>query len=375
VPGSVSEVSDPDVEIRLDPESPGDSESPGDPETSGDSEGTPEAGLDPDHQGLLARMARGAGERMLDVVQPDMVLDLVDVNALLERVDINSLLDRVDVNGLLDRVDVDALLARADIDALMARVDVQAIVERAGIPEIVAESTGHLTGSALDMFRKPIVGIDEITFRGLNRLVGRDPSLFPEGPGQLTAWVDERVEAKASAGSRRAQEPAAVKTGRFAGPVTRLLAVMLDVFVVTTGFTVIVSVGNFLVDLLSGGSFTIPDTGLWYAIGLGVWAFLYMWLALTVFGKTIGKTVLGLRVVGSDGTVALHSNRALVRTLTYPISIGLFGLGLFGIVWGRERRAWHDHFAGSAVVYDWGSRAAQMPSPLADWLERRGGSA
>jgi uncharacterized RDD family membrane protein YckC len=375
VPGSVSEVSDPDVEIRLDPESPGDSESPGDPETSGDSEGTPEAGLDPVHQGLLARMARGAGERMLDVVQPDMVLDLVDVNALLERVDINSLLDRVDVNGLLDRVDVDALLARADIDALMARVDVQAIVERAGIPEIVAESTGHLTGSALDMFRKPIVGIDEITFRGLNRLVGRDPSLFPEGPGQLTAWVDERVEAKASAGSGRAQEPAAVKTGRYAGPVTRLLAVMLDVFVVTTGFTVIVSVGNFLVDLLSGGSFTIPDTGLWYAIGLGVWAFLYMWLALTVFGKTIGKTVLGLRVVGSDGTVALHSSWALVRTLTYPISIGLFGLGLFGIVWGRERRAWHDHFAGSAVVYDWGSRAAQMPSPLADWLERRGGSA
>lgn len=369
MPGSVSEVSDPDVEIRLDPESPGD------PETSGDSEGTLEAGLDPDRQGLLARMARGAGERMLDVVQPDMVLDLVDVNALLERVDINSLLDRVDVNGLLDRVDVDALLARADIDALMARVDVQAIVERAGIPEIVAESTGHLTGSALDMFRKPIVGIDEITFRGLNRLVGRDPSLFPEGPGQLTAWVDERVEAKASAGSGRAQEPAAVKTGRYAGPVTRLLAVMLDVFVVTTGFTVIVSVGNFLVDLLSGGSFTIPDTGLWYAIGLGVWAFLYMWLALTVFGKTIGKTVLGLRVVGSDGTVALHSNRALVRTLTYPISIGLFGLGLFGIVWGRERRAWHDHFAGSAVVYDWGSRAAQMPSPLADWLERRGGSA
>jgi len=353
-------VSHPGSEIQPGPEKSDDSESPAAPIP------------DPGRQGILTRMARGASARVLEVVQPDRVLDLVDVNALIERVDVNTLLERVDVDALLDRVDVDALLARADIDALMARVDVQAIVERAGIPEIVAESTGHLTGSALDLFRKPIVGIDEITFRGLNRLVGRDPTQFPDGPGQLTAWVDEKVETKVQSGVGRAHEPGTVKTGRYAGPVTRLLAVMLDVLVVTTGFTVIVSVVRFLVDLLSGGSFTIPDTGLWYAIGLGVWAFLYMWLSLTVFGKTIGKTVLGLRVVGADGTVALHGNRALIRTLTYPISIGVAGLGLFGIVWGKERRAWHDHFAGSAVVYDWGTRAAQMPSPLADWLERRG---
>jgi len=339
-----------------------------------DPESLPEPGSDPDRKSFLTRMAHGASERVLDVVQPDMVLDLVDVNALLERVDINLLLDRVDVNSLLDRVDVDALLARADIDVLMSRVDVQAIVDRAGIPEIVADSTGHLTGSALDLFRKPIVGIDEITFRGLNRLVGRDPNQFPDGPGQLTAWVDEKVEAKVQSGVGRAREPGTTKTGRYAGPVTRLLAVLLDAFVVTTGFTVIVAVIRFLVDLLSGGSLTIPDTGLWYAIGLGVWAFLYVWLSLAIFGKTIGKTVMGLRVVGSDGTVSLHGRRALIRTLTYPISVGFAGLGLFGIVWGEERRAWHDHLAGSAVVYDWGSRAAQMPSPLADWLERRGSS-
>lgn len=346
------------------------------PEDSGDPESPSQPTPDPDRQGLLARMARGASERVLDVVQPDMVLDLVDVNALLERVDVNSLLERVDVNALLERVDVDALLARADIDALMARVDVEAIMERAGIPAIVAESTSHLTGSALDMFRKPIVGIDEIVFRGLNRLVGRDPMQYPSGPGQLTEWVDERIDAKAQTRAvGKARDPGAVKTGRYAGPVTRLLAVMLDVLVVTTGFTLIVGVIRFLAELLFGEAVTIPDTGLWYVIGLGVWAFLYVWISLAVFGKTAGKTVLGLRVVGADGTVALHGNRALIRTITYPISILVAGLGLFGIVFGRERRAWHDHFAGSAVVYDWGSRAALMPSPLADWLERRGNPA
>ncbi|MDP9495460.1 MAG: RDD family protein [Actinomycetota bacterium] len=352
-------MSHPGPPIGPDGEIPGDTERPEEPGRAGG------------RKGFLTRMARGASERVLDVVQPDRVLEHVDVNALLERVDVNLLLDRVDVNTLLDRVDIDALLARADIDALMNRVDVQAMAERAGIPEIVAESTGHLTGSALDLFRKPIVGIDEITFRGLNRLVGRDPNQFPEGPGELTAWVDEKVEAKVQSGVGRARPPGTTKTGRYAGPVTRLLAVMLDVFVVTTGFTVIVSVIRFLVDLLSGGSLTIPDTGLWYAIGLGVWAFLYVWLSLAIFGKTIGKAVLGLRVVGADGT-ALQGKRALVRTVTFPISVAVVGLGLFGIVWGRERRAWHDHLAGSAVVYDWGSRAAQMPSPLADWLERRG---
>jgi uncharacterized RDD family membrane protein YckC len=326
-----------------------------DAEDPTDSEAVSEPISDPDRVSIFSRMARGASERVMDAVDVDMLLEHVDINALLERVDINALLDRVDV------------------DALMDRIDIEAIVDRAGIPAIVAESTGHLTGSALDLFRKPIVGIDEITFRGLNKVVGRDSTEFPSGPGQLTEWVDGKIENRNQAGGRvKVVDPGAIKTGRYAGPVTRLLAIMLDTLVVTTGFTLIVTVVEFLVDLLSGGSVTISESGLWYGIGLGVWAFLYVWLSLTVFGKTVGKMVLGLRVVGADGTVGLHGSRAFVRTLTYPISIAVFGLGLVGIVWGRERRAWHDHFAGSAVVYDWGSRAAQMPSPLADWLERRG---
>ncbi len=325
-----------------------------------------------DRQGLLTRMARGASERVLDVVQPDMVLDHIDVNALLDRIDVNALLERVDINAVLDRVDVDAVLSRADIDLIMARVDIRAIVDRAGIPEIVAESTGHLGTSALDLFRKPLVGIDEIVFRGLNRIVGRDSSEFPDGPGQLTAWVDEQIEARAEVvGRELAGGPGAVKTGRYGGPVTRLLAVMLDSAVVTTGFTVIVSVINFLVDLLSDGRLSIPDTGLGYGVGLTVFAILYMWFSLAIFGKTLGMTVLGLRVVAYDGSV-LSGRRAFVRTITFPLSFMVFGLGLFGVVFGRERRAWHDHFAGSAVVYDWGNRSAQMPTPLADFLERRG---
>lgn len=321
-------------------------------------------------QGLFQRAARGASERVLDIVDPDVVLEHVDVNALLDRVDVNQLLDRVDIqqlldrvdlNRLLERVDIDDLLSKADVDALINRVDIKAIVDRAGIPEIVAESTGRLTGSALDLFRRPLVGLDEIILRVLNRLVRRDFNNYPTGPGELVDWVDEQAGA----------ESTAVKTGRYAGPLTRLLAVVIDGFIVAAGFTMMVAGWTFLVGLIVP-SYELPvNRGVWFIAGFVGWVFVYLWLSLAIFGKTIGKTILGVRVVGADGSPALRGRQAFIRTLTYPLSFAFLGLGLLGIVFGRERRAWHDHMGGSAVVYDWGTRQARMPTPLADWLDRR----
>ena len=139
-------------------------------------------------RGFFKRAARGASERVLDVVDPDLVLEHVDVNALLERIDINSLLDRIDVERLIGRIDIDELLKAADIDALMERMDIKALIDRAGIPEIVAESTSHLTGSALDMFRRPIVAIDEILYKRPQSPV---PTERPELPHR--AWGSGRL--------------------------------------------------------------------------------------------------------------------------------------------------------------------------------------
>lgn len=333
---------------------------------------------------ILGRFAARANDRVLDFVDPDVVLDHVDVNALLDRVEVNRLLDRVDVNELLDRVDVnqllervdvnalldradvDALMARADVDALLERVDVKALVDRAGIPEIVAESTGQLGGSALNLFRRPLVGMDEIVFRGLVSLIGRDPNAYPSGPGGLVAWVEEH------SGERVEEDRPATKTGRYAGPVSRLLAFAADSLLVASGFTLVVAGLTFLIRLFLP-DFSLPeDTGLGYAVALGAWAFLYNWVGLAVWGKTPGKALLGLRVVTREGSVVLTGRQALLRTLTYPLSFALFGVGLLGVVFNTERRAWHDRFAGSAVVYDWGSRTVAMPTPLAEYLRRKG---
>lgn len=319
---------------------------------------------------MLGRLASGASDRMLDFVDPNLVLDHVDIDALLDRVDVNALLERVDidhllegvdVNRILDEVDVNALLDRVDIDALMARIDVQGLVDRAGIPDIVMESTGHLTGSALDLFRRPLVGLDEIIYRGANRLIGRRVSDYPEGPGDLVQWVEGHSDDKK-----------AIKTGRYGGPLTRLLAVMIDSAVVSFGLTLLVASAVFVLGLVAPG-FEIPEISvLVYGVSLLVFSFLYLWVSYTVFGKTIGKTILGLRVVSADGQITMSGRQPLIRVLTYPVSFLVFGLGLLGVVFSPQRRAWHDRMANTAVVYDWGSRTVTMPTPLADYLERKG---
>lgn len=306
-------------------------------------------------------MASEASDRVLDIVDPNVVLDHVDVDALLEKVDVNMLLERVDVNRLLERVDVNVLMDRVDVDALLERVDVQDLVDRAGIPDIVAESTSHLTGSALDLFRRPIVGLDEISYRAANSLFRRDITGYPAGPGELIEWVDD---------NRRDEK--GVKTGRYAGPLTRLLAVLVDGVVATFGFTLLVAGVVFVIRLFAP-DFEIPQsTGIVYGVALVLWSFFYLWASLAVFGKTVGKMILGVRVVSSDGKIVLTGRQPLIRVLTYPLSFILFGLGLLGVVFNPQRQAWHDRFARTAVVYDWGSRTATMPTPLADYLTRKG---
>ena len=83
-----------------------------------------------------------------------------------------------------------------------------------------------------------------------------------------------------------------------------------------------------------------------------MWALLYSWLSIAIFGKTLGKTFMGVRVVDSDGR--WPPRPPVVGSGGYlPAFLRRLGSWPAGILFGRERRAWHDHFAGTAVVYDW----------------------
>ena len=134
---------------------------------------------------LFSRAASKATEKVVDVVDPDIIIDRVDVNAILERVDVDALIERVDINAVLDRVDIDRLMARVDMDAIIDQLDVKEIAIQAGIPELVRESTGELAGSALDVFRRQAVALDQIVARSTYRLIHRDPNTRPHGPPEL----------------------------------------------------------------------------------------------------------------------------------------------------------------------------------------------
>jgi len=127
---------------------------------------------------LLGRAAGKVTNRVVETVDPDIILEHIDMNAVL---------DRIDINAILARVDIDALVKQVDLNALLATVDLETLVRRSGIPDIVAESTGQLAGSALDVARRQVVGLDFLIERVVDRLFKRDPQTRPTVPPGLAA--------------------------------------------------------------------------------------------------------------------------------------------------------------------------------------------
>lgn len=157
-------------------------------------------------------------------------------------------------------------------------------------------------------------------------------------------------------------------TGHYAGAISRAVAAILDAAAISTLFTSGVAGIDLLARVLGG---ITPDVS-WATgvVAFMVWAFLYLFLSQAIVGRTLGKAVVGLRVVQADGST-LTGGRALTRTLTFPLSAALLGLGFLMIIVHPRHRALHDLFAGTAVVYDWGEREAHVPVPLTAFLQRR----
>lgn len=68
----------------------------------------------------------------------------------------------------------------------------------------------------------------------------------------------------------------------------------------------------------------------------------------TVAGQTIGKSLVGIRVVGTDGAL-LTAGPALLRYLAGYVSAIPLGFGFLVAALRRDKRALHDLIAGSRV--------------------------
>jgi len=90
-------------------------------------------------------------------------------------------------------------------------------------------------------------------------------------------------------------------------------------------------------------SFSVVSAG-----GLIV-GWLYLWVAWTWGGATVGQRVMGVRVVTLQGN-RLGARRALGRCVAFAIASWPLKIGLLPILWDAKRQGWHDRLAGTLVI-------------------------
>jgi uncharacterized RDD family membrane protein YckC len=143
--------------------------------------------------------------------------------------------------------------------------------------------------------------------------------------------------------------------GHRAGFVSRLSADAIDAVVVLAIHVVVVLVVT-AVRYLFTRSFKLPNPPTWVTLATyWVIALIYLESGWGGTGKTLGKQVVGVRVVRVDGT-RLGAGPAFLRALLYLV----FPAGLIWILFSRKNSSVQDLLVRSVVVYDWAYRTAEV---------------
>ncbi|MDZ7676009.1 MAG: RDD family protein [Acidimicrobiales bacterium] len=295
----------------------------------------------------------------------DALVGELDVDAIAARLDLDALIGRLDVDTIAERLDLDALVDRLDVDAIAARLDVNALMERVDMAQLTAGASQEFAVSGLDLVRRQIIRLDGTVESLIDRTVLRGRPARPDAPPWMDGdeTTDDPDDRRSETSFRRNI------SGHYAGPISRGLAVAADSFGGLAVFGLIASALTGLVTSLTSIDSPI-DTGLLGLALASVWMLLWFWIPVALFGRTAGMAVLGLAVIGRDGST-IGRARSLVRALVVPLSMALLFLGFLGALIGRERRTLHDVAAGTIEVYDWGVREAERPATLRQMLSAR----
>jgi uncharacterized RDD family membrane protein YckC len=169
----------------------------------------------------------------------------------------------------------------------------------------------------------------------------------------MTARTGDSVPVRPPAAARESLQ------GHYAGFASRFFSFVVDVIVLTAIFLLVLAAISFAWRILTGNDVAFHRGDTWVAIGYVVWAFIYFSRSWGANGRTAGMALFGVQVVREDGG-DVSERKAALRTLVFPLSFLLLGLGFLGIVFGDRRRALHDVIAGTTVIYCWDARAARL---------------
>lgn len=87
--------------------------------------------------------------------------------------------------------------------------------------------------------------------------------------------------------------------------------------------------------------------------------YLYYILCFRFGGRTVGKRLLGLRVIDLEGRRRLGWYQSLERAHGYAASALLASLGFLQVLWDHKGLTMHDRLAGTTVI-----RLKKAPRPL-----------
>jgi uncharacterized RDD family membrane protein YckC len=92
------------------------------------------------------------------------------------------------------------------------------------------------------------------------------------------------------------------------------------------------------------------DEALGAAVSLAMAIAYFGFLEGSNSGQTIGKRMLGIRVIDFDTGGPIGFGRAVLRYLGRLVSALPCFLGFLWMLWDKEKQTWHDKFAADVVV-------------------------
>ena len=345
--------------------------------------------------GPMDKLAQAIAARVVN-----LVLEAIDIDAVVAKVDVDALIRRVDVEAIIERVDVDAIVKRVDVNAIVSEVDIDALVGSTELGSIIAKSSSGIFTEVLDAIRAQGVGLDDFCARWTDKILRRAAANLPLGPGMpatsqaptgdpgsvthvvtitdtaappepaavvaaastgaSTSGADHPGDPAPSQDSALPLQLAVERQGQYSGAVSHAVAFATDVGVSWGIYVGALALIGFAVNLVTGRTFDLSKHPVISVTTIVVWEFAYFAYQWAVAGRTIGMAVFGIRVVDAASGDPIDGRAAVIRTVTFPLSMIVFFIGFLGILVNRERRAWHDRFAGTAVVYAWDARAARL---------------
>lgn len=333
---------------------------------------------------LDALMARIDLDQLVERLDVEAIARRLDMNEIAARLDIQAVANRLDMNEIAEQLDIDAIVARVDVEAILDRLDINAVAERLDLDQLMgridmaqltAGATQDVAVSGLDLARRQLMRADRTVDRMSTTLLRRPPADRPRAPGALEneivpAPAIETTGADAEVDEADVREARRQVSGHYAGPVTRIVALAGDIAAGFSSFGAVGAVLFYLVHIVTGLEIDITELTWLQQLLVSAWMLTWFWIPTALFGRTPAMALVGVAVLARDGT-RVTGRQALVRALVLPVSLLFLGLGLIGILIGRERRALHDVVAGTCVVYDWGARDAEMPLSIRDRLSAR----